>query len=92
MSVSITRAALLTRLTATVLALGWSAITAHSFYDRYWRVRDCFNELGRCWDVENQQVLLEQAGIIWAMACTMGLVLAAFLIRGLVRSNVLSRS
>lgn len=38
---------------------------AFVFYERYWRWRNCFNELGRCWDSESEQVFLEQAGIIW---------------------------
>ena len=36
-----------------------------AFYDRYWRVRGCFNELGRCFEPETGQVLLEQSGIVW---------------------------
>ena len=43
-----------------------------AFHDRYWRWRDCFNELGRCYDSDSQQVFLEQAGLVWrtfAVAC-----------------------
>jgi hypothetical protein len=36
-----------------------------AFYDRYWRWRDCFNELGRCYDPASQTVYLEQAGVAW---------------------------
>ncbi len=46
-----------------------------AFYDRYWRWRDCFNELGRCYDPETQQVFLEQAGVAWgslAAICLIG--------------------
>ena len=28
------------------------------FYERYWRWHDCFNELGRCFDPESQDVIL----------------------------------
>lgn len=35
------------------------------FYERYWRWRGCFNELGRCFDPESQDVFLEQAGGIY---------------------------
>lgn len=45
--------------------LALSALFWLAFYDRYWIWRDCFNELGRCWDPDGQQVLLEQSGIIW---------------------------
>jgi hypothetical protein len=42
------------------------------FYDRYWRWRGCFNESGRCFDPEFQDVILEQAGGIYgsiALVC-----------------------
>lgn len=45
-----------------------SVVSALAYYDRYWRWRDCFNELGRCWDSASEQVYLEQAGIIWGGA------------------------
>lgn len=48
------------------------------FHDRYWRHRDCFNELGRCWSEEEQQVFVEAAGWIWgapALAFAVGAVL-----------------
>jgi hypothetical protein len=48
-----------------VLLLGLSGLCAQAYHDRYWRWRDCFNELGRCWDSETQHVYLEQAGIVW---------------------------
>jgi hypothetical protein len=47
------------------------------FYDRYWRWRDCFNDLGRCYDPVSQQVYLEQAGLVW------GSLAAGCLIAGL---------
>lgn len=48
-----------------VFCLALAALFAFAFYDRYWRWRDCFNELGRCTDPESQEVYLEQAGIVW---------------------------
>jgi hypothetical protein len=30
--------------------VGLGLLFAAAFYDRYWRWRDCFNELGRCFD------------------------------------------
>ena len=44
---------------------GCGLLFAAAFYERYWRWRDCFNELGRCYDPVSQDVYLEQAGIIW---------------------------
>jgi hypothetical protein len=58
-----------------LMALG--ALSALEFYDRYWRWRDCFNELGRCYDPISQDVYLEQAGIVW------GSFAAIFLLAGI---------
>ncbi len=53
------------------LRLAWPTIwlvlatpCAQLFYVRYWIWRDCFNELGRCFD-EDEGVLLEQVGVVW---------------------------
>lgn len=53
---------------------GASALFGLAFYDRYWRWRDCFNELGRCYDPLSQDVYLEQAGIAWGGLATICLV------------------
>lgn len=44
---------------------GLAGLFGLAFYERYWRWRDCFNELGRCYDAASQQVFLEQAGAAW---------------------------
>ncbi len=44
--------------------LGLSLACALAFHERYWRWRDCFNELGRCYDPQ-AGVMVEQAGPIW---------------------------
>ena len=55
---------------AVVFLLGGAA-----FWDRYWRVRHCFNDLGRCYDETRQEVLLEQAGVAWTTVAVGGLAL-----------------
>ena len=48
-----------------------------AFYERYWRHRDCFNELGRCYDPETQTVTTESAafwGVIAAVFAVMFLL------------------
>ncbi|HZH51895.1 MAG TPA: hypothetical protein VEZ16_08435 [Microvirga sp.] len=64
-----------------VLWSGLALLSAFAFYDRYWRWRGCFNELGRCYDTENG-VLLEQAGVIWG---TFALVFSLLFARSLWR-------
>lgn len=53
------------RTIAGAVLLAFATLFALAFYDRYWRWRDCFNELGRCYDPVSQDVYLEQAGMIW---------------------------
>jgi hypothetical protein len=59
----------------------WRRCFAYAWYDRYWLWRDCFNELGRCYDPESQQVYLEQAGLVWVMLTGISLLCLAFFIR-----------
>lgn len=58
---------------AAMLALG--GLLAFAFYDRYWRWRDCFNELGRCFDAETQDVYLQQSGSVYGGLAALFLVL-----------------
>lgn len=49
-----------------------------AWYDRYWRWRGCFNELGRCFDPASEQVFLEQAGLVWGSFAGLCVLLALF--------------
>jgi hypothetical protein len=55
---------------AVLFALAW--------YDRYWLWRDCFNELGRCYDPIGGEVYLEQAGLVWGMFTALCLLLSGY--------------
>ncbi len=59
---------------------GAGALSLAAFYDRYWRWRDCFNELGRCYDPISQDVYLEQAGIIWGGFAAIFVLLGAIVL------------
>jgi hypothetical protein len=50
---------------AASLLMGLAVLFGIAFHERYWRWRDCFNELGHCCDPQSQDVLLEQAGFAW---------------------------
>jgi len=67
--------------------IGLGVLFALAFEARYWRWRDCFNELGRCYDPVSQDVYLEQAGLVWGslagLSLLAGLGLVASLRRGL---------
>lgn len=75
----------LIRLLLGTVCLGLSGIFALAFYDRYWLWRDCFNELGRCYDPETQEVYLEQAGIVWGTLAALALGAAMLLLIGFRR-------
>jgi hypothetical protein len=65
------------RIVLGIAVTGAGALLALVFYERYWRWRDCFNELGRCFDPVTQDVYLEQSGGVY------GGLAAVFLILGL---------
>ncbi len=52
------------RLKAAV-AICATAFFFGAYYIRYFKWRDCFNELGRCFDSKTGTVYVEQAGLIW---------------------------
>lgn len=65
--------------------LAFASIFAFAWVVRYWIWRDCFNELGRCWDHVGEQVLVEQAGLIWGGLTIICLVPALMLLLPVVR-------
>lgn len=65
---------------AAALLLLVAAFFGWVFHDRYWRWRDCFNELGRCWDPVGEQVYVEEAGMVWGGFAALPLVAAIVLL------------
>jgi hypothetical protein len=51
------------------LFFGWM------FYERYWRLLDCFNELGRCFDSKSETVATD-SNSVYGLAAAAALVLA----------------
>jgi hypothetical protein len=68
---------------AALIVLG--VLFALAFEARYWRWRDCFNELGRCFDPVSQDVYLEQAGMVWGGLAAISLLAGFGLVMGLRR-------
>jgi len=56
-------------------ALCFAALFGWAFYERYWRWRDCFNELGRCYDPVSQTVMTD-AGFVWGLMAVIAVGLA----------------
>ena len=65
--------------------IGIGILFALAFEARYWRWRDCFNELGRCYDPVSQDVYLEQAGMVWGGLAAIALLAGIGLAMGLRR-------
>ena len=51
------------------LLFGWL------FYERYWRWRDCFNELGRCFDPVSETVAMD-SNSMYGLPAALALILA----------------
>lgn len=52
-------------------------VCAAAFYERFWVWRDCFNELGRCYDAD-AGVMTAASGPIWG---TLALLFGALFLR-----------
>ena len=68
-----------------VALIGSGVLFALAFESRYWRWRDCFNELGRCYDPVSQDVYLEQSGMVWGGLAAISLLGGICLVAGLRR-------
>ena len=69
------------RIVLGIAVTGAGALLALVFYERYWRWRDCFNELGRCYDPASQTVMTD-AGFVWGLMAVVafGLALALWML------------
>lgn len=50
-----------------ILAAGLSLASWYFFYIRYFAWRNCFNELGRCYDPDGTRQVYTTAGMTWAL-------------------------
>ena len=66
-------------LLALVFAAG-AILFGLAYYERYWRWRDCFNELGRCYDSASEEVFREQAGLVWGSFAVICMLLTALFV------------
>lgn len=49
-----------------LIYLALTGVFVFAFHDRFWRWRDCFNELGRCYDPE-QAIVYTTSGFVWGV-------------------------
>ncbi len=50
-----------------ILAAGLSLASWYFFYIRYFAWRNCFNELGRCYDPDGTRQVYTTAGMTWSL-------------------------
>ncbi|WP_428542411.1 hypothetical protein [Profundibacter sp.] len=66
-----------------------AALFGFAYFDRYYRWRDCFNELGRCYDPQTGMVYVEQAGLVWItlLLVCLGLVVMVLFLRNRMKQQ-----
>ena len=62
-----------------LILLGLSLLFAYGWYTQYYIHRACFNEAGRCLDVETCVIYLEQSGAIWLSLAVLGFAITIWL-------------
>lgn len=68
-------------LLAAVFAL-MALVFGAAFDAMYWRWRDCYNELGRCYNPDGAHVVYTTAGAVWLLPCVVCIVVSlAFALR-----------
>ncbi|TMV92328.1 hypothetical protein FGG78_07990 [Thioclava sp. BHET1] len=58
---------------SSLLLLGLAVICGYLYYVEHYKWRNCFNELGRCFDKETGVVYSEQSGTVWLMLTVLAL-------------------
>ena len=85
----------ITRTTLAILAIGIPLLLAGfsgaMYYERYWRIRHCFNEQGRCFVPETAEVVLEQSSVVWGGLLLLSAVVLAFNLMRLVLRHTAAR-
>lgn len=68
---------------------GMAALFGFAYFDRYYRWRDCFNDLGRCYDPQTGMVYVEQAGLVWLtlLLVCLGLVVMVLFLRNRIKQR-----
>jgi hypothetical protein len=64
--------------------MGLTGFFAFAYHDRYWRHRDCFNELGRCY-VSEETTVYTTSGFIWGFFALLFAALALLSLYRLLR-------
>ncbi len=58
---------------SSLISLGLAFAFGYLYYARYFKWRNCFNELGRCFDDDAGIVYLEQSGAAWFLFAVLAL-------------------
>ncbi len=58
---------------SSLVSLGLAFAFGYLYYVEYFKWRNCFNELGRCFDDDAGVVYLEQSGVVWLLLAVLAL-------------------
>jgi len=57
----------------SLVLLGLAVVFGYLYYVQYWKWRNCFNELGRCFDDDAGVMHLQQSGAAWLLLAVLAL-------------------
>lgn len=67
------------RLSVALILLAMSSLCAGAYLSLYFKWRECFNALGRCFDPDTGVVYTEHSGTFWLFLTVLCLVTALYL-------------
>jgi hypothetical protein len=68
-----------------VVSAGLSILFCYAYFDAYFKRRNCFNEIGRCFDENDAVVYSQQSGLAWLSLAVLMAAIALYRLRGLKR-------
>ncbi|RJE85485.1 hypothetical protein D3P04_10835 [Paracoccus onubensis] len=58
---------------SSLVSLGLAYAFGYLYYAEHFKWRNCFNELGRCFDDDAGVVYLKQSGVVWLLLAVLAL-------------------
>lgn len=58
---------------SSLVSLGLAFTFGYLYYVEHFKWRNCFNDLGRCFDDDTGVVYLEQSGVVWFLLAVLAL-------------------
>lgn len=71
----------------TLCLCALSVLFGYLYYVQYYQWRDCFNDMGRCFDPNSGVVYMEHSGVTWLTLALLSMGAAALSVRFLRTSK-----